>query len=288
MFGVFRCCCASGDKQDVEIAVESMSSPPPWTTPDPDNSVPAALQLSRDDRQKWIKDEDHGAKAIVTGVPVDLGALRKNSRGLPTSPDRLRDRCHNWGPTSATFEVTLVKHSGDAFGLDLNPHDGVTLLIGQVKHGLVEDWNTLQGDTAVFLVSRGDRIVAVNGVLGDSGMLLETMKVQSDCEVFTLTVSRLMEFRVTWNRRIGQSLGLDLAPTNAAGAVEFVLVKQVRPGPAQDANEAFGPEMECRCGDRILEVNGIEGDETHMLKMLAQEASLNAVLRRPPLAVLSA
>lgn len=82
------------------------------------------------------------------------------------------------------YSITLDKTAGSNLGAQVNPSDGRTLLIEAVLGGLFKDWNVANPRLQVV---KGDRIVEVNGILGDSTQLLEECK---QCKVLQVRLQR--------------------------------------------------------------------------------------------------
>ena len=97
--------------------------------------------------------------------------------------------------TEYVFEVSFVKRDG-GLGVDLSPHDGVTFLIGRIKPWPFEEWNMQRGDET-NRVSRGDRIIAVNSVSGNSDDILSKMRAD---HALNFTIYRLLDFMFTFQR----------------------------------------------------------------------------------------
>lgn len=167
------------------------------------------------------------------------------------------------------FKLTIEKRSSGGLGVDLSPHDGSTLLVGQVKPGPLVEWNQRAGPDNPQQVLRGDRVVAVNGVEKNAEDILNRMRVDS---VLTFTFRRLLDFNITVPRRHGEPLGLIIADTGST-----LKVTRVDAGPVEDTNIRNGAELEVRPGDEICEVNGISG--TGQALMAVMRAAADVVLR---------
>mmetsp|Transcript_60777 Transcript_60777/g.170323 ORF Transcript_60777/g.170323 Transcript_60777/m.170323 type:complete len:145 (+) Transcript_60777:172-606(+) len=90
-------------------------------------------------------------------------------------------------PTSE-FTIMLKKTEGcNLLGIDVDLGDGVSLVVDDVKEGtgMVQAWNKANPKKAV---AKDDRIVAVNGVRGDSVRLAEACKNDA---VLEMVVSRI-------------------------------------------------------------------------------------------------
>jgi len=70
--------------------------------------------------------------------------------------------------------INLIKTRGERkIGLGINHGDGKTLVILEVKEGLVKQWNFTHPDQVVM---QDDRIIEVNGITGDAAAMLEACK----------------------------------------------------------------------------------------------------------------
>eukprot|EP00913_Durusdinium_trenchii_P000173 g157.t1 len=79
------------------------------------------------------------------------------------------------------FEIKLTKTYGKSrLGVDVDLTDGFGLVVDQVTEGLIRDWNQVHPEQAVI---KGDRIVAVNGVRGNSNEITEVCKSQAVLEL---------------------------------------------------------------------------------------------------------
>lgn len=173
--------------------------------------------------------------------------------------------------THLTYEVVCTEKRAGGLGLDLSPHDGATLLIGKVKHGPMLDWNEEHG--AEVLVQRGDRIVAVNGVSGNSEELLEHLRRD---RALTITMRRLLDFSVNVVRLQSESLGIFLEDAGAT-----MRVTRLVSGPVADANKRNGVELEVRPGDEIYEANGVAGSGAQIFEALRKATAVTLRIRRP-------
>eukprot|EP00928_Gymnodinium_smaydae_P099971 TRINITY_DN9692_c0_g1_i1.p1 TRINITY_DN9692_c0_g1~~TRINITY_DN9692_c0_g1_i1.p1 ORF type:complete len:847 (+),score=175.30 TRINITY_DN9692_c0_g1_i1:109-2649(+) len=81
--------------------------------------------------------------------------------------DNLLDE-ENLSPESL-YSIILDKSRGGRLGAQVDHENGRTLLIQSIGYGLLEEWNKFNMDRRV---SRGDRIIEVNGIRGDSVRLV--------------------------------------------------------------------------------------------------------------------
>mmetsp|Transcript_43152 Transcript_43152/g.116021 ORF Transcript_43152/g.116021 Transcript_43152/m.116021 type:complete len:662 (+) Transcript_43152:3-1988(+) len=122
--------------------------------------------------------EDETATADTTAVeqPKELEEAK-----APTETNADADAAQE---AVSEFKMVLDKTTGRKLGMKVSKKDGVTLQITGVTGDLVEQWNTDHPELAVY---RGDSIVSVNGIVGDSQKLSEECKQN---KVLELVVKR--------------------------------------------------------------------------------------------------
>lgn len=148
------------------------------------------------------------------------------------------------------FEVTLDKSGGEKLGLDISPYDGKTLLVGKVKPGPVERWNEQHQEQWEKCVFRGDRMIVINGVRGDSDELLGAAKA----DVLNVTLCRRIEFVVAIEYSGSGNFGLDFQDTSDGR----VIIRQVGEGVVEDTNRLNPSDMEIRSGYQVLQLDGVD------------------------------
>jgi len=80
----------------------------------------------------------------------------------------LRPPCQELAP--GVHSVALDKTSGMKLGIDISQHDGRTLLVTEIREGLVKEWNR---ENPCHQIRPGDRILKVNSCQNSSKRLLE-------------------------------------------------------------------------------------------------------------------
>mmetsp|Transcript_13774 Transcript_13774/g.39660 ORF Transcript_13774/g.39660 Transcript_13774/m.39660 type:complete len:144 (-) Transcript_13774:29-460(-) len=95
----------------------------------------------------------------IPGTSLDFGAGQDKLPPAATDGD--------------VFYINIDKSAGAKLGIDVDPSDGVTLLVDEVTGGLVGDWNQAHPDMKVM---KGDRVVEVNGHKGDVSLLVAECK----------------------------------------------------------------------------------------------------------------
>lgn len=164
----------------------------------------------------------------------------------------------------------IVDKDGGELGLDVMQQDGA-LIVSRIKTGPLTVWNQHHQDASV---SRGDRIVEVNGHRGSAQELITAIKAASSLR---LVLGRVEEFRVTIQRAQGvRHLGLEITQHP-----QCLQVLSLSEGPVQRWCQSVEPELQVLPGDLIVEVNGERGTCAQILGVLQSEAStLALVLRR--------
>jgi len=166
------------------------------------------------------------------------------------------------------FSIVLQKGpdpDSRGLGLDVDVSDGPTLLVDAVQEGLIKRWNTEHPDQEVRC---RDRFINVNGVRGDARKMIEEL---SNAETLNIYFKRPSEFSVrVRNPNEQDSIGLDLKYSNGGATL---LVEAVNDGVVDDWNkENVGAAVSK--GDRIYEVNGIQGDSKELYNVLTTSDQL--------------
>lgn len=87
---------------------------------------------------------------------------------------------------------------------------------------------------------------------------------------------RWQEFEVTINKQESQSMGLDIDKADG----KTMLVMNVKTGPVAEFNRRSEGDK-VRVGDRIVIMNGVEGNVRDMLATLAERRQVTCKIRRP-------
>jgi hypothetical protein len=123
--------------------------------------------------------------------PIKVAAIRQHGR-----QHRRLGVAHAEPPSDAgeaqdpvEFNVNIDNTVGQMLGVDIHVADGVTLQIGAVTDGLVQQWNDNHPELAV---KPGDHIVEANGIRNDAGHLVNEC---SQHKMLELVVQRGQEER---------------------------------------------------------------------------------------------
>lgn len=207
---------------------------------------------------------DEGLSIKAHELPTPAAALDFQPAVLG-SPNR---------PPKKRLYNARIERGGGLLGLDLSPHDGMTLLVGKVKPGVVQQWSAARPAGAPE-VRRGDRILAVNGVSGDSEEILETMRASASLDI---TFSRLLEFHVCIERELDESLGLKFIADATGGVCAGEVVEQ---GLIDRVNETSAADVEVRPGDRVVRMNGRALELKEFQETVDSLTKMDIVFRRP-------
>lgn len=175
--------------------------------------------------------------------------------------------------TEWRFRVSVQKSAG-GLGMDLSPHDGVTLLVGKVRPGPIQAWNHRCGISAPERIRPGDRIVAVNEVTGDAQNMLSHMRAADPALTLTFIVRRLLDFAVAVATQEGV-FGLSVFDTGATLRVNEL----TKGGAVETANRQHAEEL-IVMGDEIYEVNEVSGSGKSMLEAFRTASQVTMKVRR--------
>jgi len=187
-------------------------------------------------------------------------------------------------------QIVLNRREGSKLGLSLDGSDGKALAIERITpEGDIPSWNAANPSDRL---KPGDRIVAINDVRGDSGMLIDEMASSSNSKT-VLMVARQAEFRkvihldevqpqmknnhifvrlpANRDEKLGMSLKCD--------EEDVLKIVKIVPGCMKRWNEN-NARMAVRTGDQLISANGKSGSPTTMLEELKDGGEINLVFLR--------
>merc|ERR1719383_1474456 len=118
--------------------------------------------------------------------------------------------------------------------------------------GCAADWNAAALDPQLHL-RPGDRIMSVNGVEGDSSVLIEELKKDTRLKI---VFRHAMEYNVSLTRG-GRGLGICVVGGHAK--MDMLKISAMKEGLVEDFNNTHD-EPKIMVGDRIVAVNGVSLD----------------------------
>jgi len=231
---MFAACCCSDQSHGDVVSVETSASSVP---------IPKVTDIDESDTQP-TKIIEHDSQL---GVPAPAVAQIKE-KPAPA---------FDTGQEIVEFEATFDKSGGEKLGLDISAYDGKTLLVGKVKPGPVERWNMQHAGRWEKCILRGDRVIEINGVTGDSDELLGAAR----SDVLNVTMRRRVEFAVVLEHKANESFGLDFQ--DASGRV---VISRMGEGVAADTNQCNPADMEVRPGDQVLQLNGAGAESAEAVR----------------------
>merc|ERR1712205_231676 len=113
--------------------------------------------------------------------------------------------------------------------VDINFHDGSTLLVTKVNVGPVNDHNEAN---PTLQVAPGDRVVVINRVTNDTQAMLNECKTAPKLD---MTVQRCTEKTITFNKKSGQDLGLQVSKVDR---MTLIVTKVLPGGLVHDHNQS--------------------------------------------------
>lgn len=212
-------------------------------------AMPAFKRISRvlgGDRLSTVPEVDFdNPRGDAPGV--GLHEIHRTNRRKPTGTDSVSTRMskmitessldkhefYHCGGGTVEFRILLHKTPDSSLGIDVDPSDGRSLRIDEVREdGLFDQWNSRFPNLAVRL---GDRVVEVNGSRGQSLELFEQCKIDGDLHIVMereVTIRHpptddSEESRSSGPTATGRWSGFGSAAANVTAAVAS-LVPQVR------------------------------------------------------------
>lgn len=170
------------------------------------------------------------------------------------------------------FLIEILKDAEGA-GLEIESING-KLLVAKLKKGPMMTWNQEHSDDPERMVLPCDRIVRVNGTESDSNKLIDELKNDQRLKIVMRHAKR---FNVCVERN-GSELGMCVIGGNVK--LDMLKISALRDGVVNNWNNTQ-PESAISAGDRIISVNGLEGDPEQMLNELRTNNRLDMTLLRP-------
>jgi hypothetical protein len=169
------------------------------------------------------------------------------------------------------FECQIGVH-GQKLGIDINYHDGATVLITKINEGPIHEYNK-KGPEELLLV--GDRFTKVNDVEGEVKMLLEAVKKE---DIMVCTVRRAYERTIHLMRREdGQEHGIQVEKFDE---MSVFLLEDPEEGTLCAINNAEEPDYILKKNDYITKVNDVEGNPEALIAELEKGDSWEISWRR--------
>eukprot|EP00929_Paragymnodinium_shiwhaense_P074526 TRINITY_DN38152_c0_g2_i1.p1 TRINITY_DN38152_c0_g2~~TRINITY_DN38152_c0_g2_i1.p1 ORF type:complete len:755 (+),score=166.95 TRINITY_DN38152_c0_g2_i1:54-2318(+) len=192
---------------------------------------------------------------------------------------RMAQRLRRFGQQSTDdtfieFSIVLVKEDSK-IGVDVQSSQWVYISSIQAG-GVMERWNRANRREKVV---KGDRIQAVEGVSGGPEQIIKAIQTWPDGTDLSLTIKRLVRFRVCLHRSPGQRLGIEVE----SGMHPYIKIIRLTQGLFRDEwNARVACDRDVRPKDRIVEVNLVNSSSQDMLRVLqGDEPELFITIVRP-------
>lgn len=201
-----------------------------------------------------------GRGAARDGVDVEMGPSTPRESGGEQKPKP---------GMPPTLMMKINRNPDMNIGLNLDALDGSTAYVDNIIPGAVQGWNTGRPEKECLKIS--DRIVAVNGVQGDTDKLLSELKATT---TWNIAVLRPFEMRVVVDCKRFPSLGLDLKYSPNGNTL---LISDLGDGAIKEWNT--GPQdLKVARFDRIVAINGVRGSAKSLLEAAASVEVLDLVI----------
>mmetsp|Transcript_16073 Transcript_16073/g.34752 ORF Transcript_16073/g.34752 Transcript_16073/m.34752 type:complete len:257 (+) Transcript_16073:137-907(+) len=244
-------------------------------------SVFTSLQCCQEDKSARLQ-QTHGETMEEEEPNIRFVDEEEVAKSVP----RCRDLFCKGDESFISFKVYVHKGENESLGLNLDTRDPEVLSVDWVGPGLLARWNLTQPRDAV---QRGDQIIEVNGVKGDSKSLVqECQQTGSLCFVVRRRVqasrslavaccgkSDPMEFFAVVDKGGGRTLGINVDRKHRSS----LLVDGIETGLIQEWNQSH-PTEEIKVGDLIVEVNGVVGDVSALMEECKRDTMLRLRLQR--------
>lgn len=168
------------------------------------------------------------------------------------------------------FEVA-IDVDGKKLGIDVNYHDGQTLLITKVNNGPVMDYNREHMDQPCLV---GDRFIKINGQEGEVKRILEAVKSEP---VLKGQVRRALEKVIHIVKHDDMDLGIE---TVEYDLLTVALADDPPEGSLLAEHNALDEDSAMKKDDYILSVNGVSGDPAQIAAALKEGDSFEITFRR--------
>jgi len=166
-----------------------------------------------------------------------------------------------------TFSVTR-ENKNTALGLLLDPSgaDGIYVCNVQDADFLIANANRNLPDT--HRLKAGDFIYKINDMSGDLAQMMTELQSTGNLEFL---VRRPVSFDIKVDRK-GQSVGCGITYDASTGI--SLVIESINEGPIHTWNSEH-PDKVIRVGDRIIAVNGTQGNSAQLLEVIRGNNILN-------------
>lgn len=144
-------------------------------------------------------------RGTLAALQVDSAGAHALDGGATVPQERVPMAPLGTGSGDGELTVQLTRTAGARLGIEVDVHDGRTLLVEKITGGLVAAWNEkVRADQRVSL---GDRIYEINGVSGEASKLIAESKKDGPLKMRLQRYVPLDEqlLRADWSTATGQT-----------------------------------------------------------------------------------
>jgi len=210
-------------------------------------------------------------KQVVSAKPVAMAEsfVPPEPEKREVAPAKQEDSLAKPAATGL-MSVKIVRNRGMNIGLNLDGLDGATAFVDDILPGCVEEWNNSHDAKERLRIH--DRIVAVNGISGDTDKILAELK---SSHAWTLVILRSVEVTVPIDCERFPSLGVDLKYSPNGNTL---LIASLGDGPIGEYNSHAPEAMKIKTHDRIVAINGTRGSAKELLKCASNAGYLELTI----------
>mmetsp|Transcript_97871 Transcript_97871/g.282382 ORF Transcript_97871/g.282382 Transcript_97871/m.282382 type:complete len:237 (-) Transcript_97871:229-939(-) len=219
---------------------------------------------------------DGKANTIIAETPpennndAEAAAVAMAESFEPADPEKQEDEQPTKQEGTGIMAVKIVRAQDMNIGLNLDGLDGETAFVDNIIPGSVEDWNNSHDAKERLRIH--DRIVAVNGISGDTDKILAELK---SSHAWTLVILRSVEVTVPIDCERFPSLGVDLKYSPNGNTL---LIASLGDGPIGEYNSHAPEAMKIKTHDRIVAINGTRGSAKELLKCASNAGYLELTI----------
>lgn len=171
------------------------------------------------------------------------------------------------------FSVCVEKDGAHGrMGFELDTVGGIVAMVMRITRGAVELYNKEASSDAQIRV--GDIVVAVNGVSGSTKSMRNATKLGMQLD---LVVRRPTKCYMSLDRKGNcSSLGLEIDYLRSGHSL---IVTSINAGMVKEWNRE-NPGKEMKVNDRIVEMNGVRGDNDTFLQIFKDSSHIDLVFVR--------
>jgi hypothetical protein len=246
-------CCAQNATEEVVSAISVKPDAPPPSA-DPPAAIPEKAEPVPPAAADPVEEPQKEEEKVEDPPPMSVPRRRPSQCSMPEM-----------------FNADLVLN-GEKLGIDINYHDGSTLLITKINEGPVMAYNRQNPDQALLV---GDRFVVINGAHDEVKALLDAVKEQDNIGA---NIRRAVERTIHLVKNDpSESHGLVCQQYDL---MSLYLTEDAEDGTLLSKLNQEETEFAMKKDDYIVRVNATKGDPAAMLEELTKGNEWEIAWRR--------